>query len=277
MLEYKKVVIVTGASSGIGYQTCKLIDKNKYIVYGTTRKKDNFNKLKEVGVNPYQLNLLKSKEIDKMIKFIYQKHGRIDILVNNAGFGDYAPLELVPIKDFQYQLDINVISVLNLIKQVIPIMRKQQRGKIINIGSIAGKFSMFFGGCYHTSKYCIEAISESLYLELKQFDINVSCVEPGVIKTPWVDIAMDHLDQYKHNEKYRDLIFKTKYLFKKLYNSRFGTNPIKVANKINYIINCSNPRLKYAVGFGSHEITLLKKVLPDNAFYPLLYRIVDNI
>lgn len=263
MLEYKKVVIVTGASSGIGFQTCKLIDKTKYIVYGTTRKKDNFDKLKEVGVNPYQLNLSNSIEIDKMIKFIYQKHGRIDILVNNAGFGAYAPLELVQIKDFQYQLDINVVSVLNLIKQVVPIMREQQRGKIINIGSIAGKFSMFFGGCYHTSKYCIEAISESLYLELKQFNINVSCVEP--------------VDQYKHNEEYRDLIFKTKYLFKKLYNSRFGTNPVKVANKINYIINCNNPRLKYAVGFGSHEVALLKKVLPDNAFYPLLYRIVDNI
>ena len=191
----KKVVLITGGSSGIGYESAIMFAKNGYKVYTAARRLEKMNKLKEYGITPIFLDLTDDDICKACINEIIKKEGKIDILINNAGYGSYGPIEMVELDEAKKQLDVNIYGIVRITKLVIPYMRKQKSGRIINISSAAGRVTTYLGGWYHISKYAVEALSDSLRMELKDFNIDVVIIEPGAIKSEWGEITANYLDE----------------------------------------------------------------------------------
>ena len=183
-----KIVLITGASSGIGKATAKLLLKKGYIVYGAARRLDKMKDLEQLGAKLLHMDLTDDSIMVSGIEEIITCEGRIDVLINNAGFGSYGAIEDVAIESARYQLEVNVFGAARLMQLVLPYMRKAQFGKIVNISSIGGKLANPFGGWYHASKFALEALSDSLRMEIKHFGIDVILIEPGGVKSEWSDI-----------------------------------------------------------------------------------------
>lgn len=225
------VVFITGASSGIGYSTAKILANNGYKVYGGGRRLDKLNSLKEFGVTPIKLDVTDNLSRNKAINQIIKKEGTIDGLINNAGYGSYGALENVSIEEAKKQMEVNVFGMIELTKLVLPYMRKQKYGKIINISSIGGKLVSYFGGWYHASKYSVEALSDALRMETKKFGIKVAIIEPGGIKTNWGMIAANQLINSSKNTVYQKEALKAGNGMKKQYNGNGLSSPNVVAKK----------------------------------------------
>ena len=161
----KKVIILTGASSGIGYQTAEMLAKQGHIVYGAARRVEKMDALKQFGVKTLQMDVTIEESVDKAVKAIIAAEGRIDVLVNNAGYGSFGAIEDVSIAEARKQFDVNIFGVAMLTKKVLPHMRKQHRGTIINISSMGGRLTISVGAWYHATKYALEAFSDAVRLE----------------------------------------------------------------------------------------------------------------
>ncbi|WP_315816044.1 oxidoreductase [Paraflavitalea speifideaquila] len=185
----KKVVLVTGASAGIGKATARVLAQNGYIVYGAARRTDKLNDLTKQGIKPIAMDVSNDQSMQAGIASILAVEKRIDVLINNAGFGSYGAVEDVPMQDAKYQLEVNLFGAARLIQLVLPGMRVQKGGKIVNISSIGRKIAAPFGGWYHASKFALEGLSDALRNEVKSFGIDVIVIEPGGIKSEWGDIA----------------------------------------------------------------------------------------
>lgn len=157
----KRVVLITGASAGIGKATAVLLAERGYKVYGAARRIERMEELKSLGIETLSMDVSDDESMVKGVKYIVEKEGRLDILINNAGFGFYGAIEDVAISSAKYQMEVNVFGVARLIQLVLPYMREHKWGKIVNISSIGGKVASPFGGWYHASKYAIEGLSDS--------------------------------------------------------------------------------------------------------------------
>ena len=191
----KKVVLITGGSSGIGYESAIIFAKNGYKVYTAARRLEKMEALKEYGIIPIFLDVTDNEACKSCINEIIEKEEKIDILINNAGYGSYGPIEMVDLEEAKKQLEVNVYGIVRITKLVIPYMRKQKSGRIINISSAAGRVTTYLGGWYHISKYSVEALSDSLRMELKDFGIDVVIIEPGAITSAWGGITADYLEE----------------------------------------------------------------------------------
>lgn len=165
-----------------------------HIVYGAARRLDAMEPLKAKGVKPIYLDVTGGDSIKKAVDTIIKNEGRIDVLVNNAGYGSYGALEDVSMEEARAQFEVNVFSLAELIQLVLPHMRKQKSGRIINVSSMGGRLTTYFGAWYHATKYAVEALSDALRMETSDFGIDVSIIEPGGIKTDWGFIAADKLE-----------------------------------------------------------------------------------
>ena len=189
----KKVILLTGASSGIGYQTAEILAKEGHVVYGAARRTEKMETLKQFGVKPIYLDVTDEESIKSAIDTIIVNEGCIDVLINNAGYGSYGAIEDVEINEAKMQFEVNLFGLARLVQLVLPHMRKQKSGRIINISSMGGRLTSYFGGWYHAIKYALEAFSDALRMEVADFGIDVSLIEPGGIKTEWGIIAADKL------------------------------------------------------------------------------------
>jgi len=179
----KKTVLITGASGGIGKAAAILFLNKGWQVIATARNIDKLKSLKSKGAKCLKLDVTNSEDINNLITYLVDNELFIYSLVNNAGYGQFGTIEETSIEKARAQFETNVFGLASLTQKIIPIMRKQEHGRIINVSSIAGKTSMPGGGWYAASKYAVEAISDSLRYETKQFGIKVSLIEPGPIKT----------------------------------------------------------------------------------------------
>jgi short-subunit dehydrogenase len=261
----KKVVLITGASSGIGKETASLLIKDGYIVYGAARRLDKMNDLKELGVKLLEMDVTNDESIVRGIKKIIESEKRIDVLVNNAGYGSFGALEDVPISEAKYQFEVNIFGLARLTQLVLPYMRKQQSGKIVNISSMGGKFGEPHGAWYHATKFAVEGLSDSLRMELKQFNIDVVIIEPGAIKSEWGGIAKENLLKVSGNTAYKNLATKHAALIDETYK-RVGSEPIVIAKAIAKAINSSNPKTRYAIGGGAKLLLFVRRILSDKLF-----------
>ena len=188
-----KVALVTGASSGIGEATVLALLDTGYTVYGAARRVDRMAALVDAGAKVLAMDVTDDESMTAGVALVLAEAGRIDLLVNNAGFGSYGALEEVPLAEARYQFDVNVFGLARLTQLVLPGMRGQGSGRIVNISSIGGKIYEPLGGWYHATKFAVEGLSDSLRMELAPFGIQVVVVEPGAIRTEWGGIAADNL------------------------------------------------------------------------------------
>jgi short-subunit dehydrogenase len=257
----KKTVLVTGASAGIGKATAIYLAQNGYNVYGAARRIEKMNELKSFGIKPIALDVTKEDSVTTGVNQILKEAGNIDILVNNAGFGSYGAIEDVSMDDARYQLEVNVFGAMRLAQLVLPKMRENKYGKIVNISSVGGKNAFPLGGWYHASKFAIEGLSDSMRNEVKEFGIDVIVVQPGATKSEWGSIAIDSMVKVSGNTAYKELTAKTQKAFNGL--SANIPEPIVIAKLIKKAIEAKNPKTRYSGGHMAALILFLGKVLPD--------------
>ncbi|WP_449032023.1 oxidoreductase [Prevotella histicola] len=262
----KKVIILTGASSGIGFQTAEMLAKQGHIVYGAARRVEKMEPLKAFGVKLLQLDVTSEESIEQAVDTVVKAEGRIDVLVNNAGYGSYGAVEDVSIDEARKQFDVNLFGVAMLTKKVLPHMRSQHSGTIINVSSMGGRVTTYFGAWYHATKYALEAFSDALRMETKQFGINVSIVEPGGIKTPWGFIAADHLEESAKNGAYAEQAKKTAEGMRKQYSGNMMSSPMVIAKAISRAVNANRPKTRYLIGLGAKPLVFLHSILPARCF-----------
>jgi len=220
-----KVVLITGCSSGFGYVTTKHLAEKGYVIIPSVRKKTDLKVLS----NTVQLDVTWSQlKINRFIDSVVRKYGRVDVLINNAGYGHYGPLENITDLDAKNQLETNFFGPIKVVRAILPQMKKQKGGLIINVSSLLGLFVIPFLGIYSASKYALEAYSAALRLELQKNNIKVTVINPGRFAT-----------SFGHQGK------------------PTGANPLIFAKLIEKIIRSSNPRDRYLVGKESIPISIL--------------------
>lgn len=262
MTKQKKVILITGASSGIGYDAALILASQGHKVYGAARRVELMDGLRGKGVIPIKMDVTDEQSMADGIKTIIDAEGRIDVLVNNAGYGYMGAIENVTIAEAKRQLEVNVFGLARLTQLVLPYMRAQKSGRIINTSSVAGKAVIPFGGWYNVSKYSVEALSDALRIEVKPFGIKVILIEPGGIKTDWGIIAADNLSASSKDTAYEDSGLRMSRLLKYGYTSRLLSNPVRVARAITRAVNSRCPKVRYRLGAGSGLIVFFHTILP---------------
>ncbi len=265
----KHVVLVTGASSGIGKESVRLLINKGYTVYAAARRIEKMSDLQALGAKLLELDITKEDSIRQAVSVMMANEKRIDVLVNNAGYGSYGALEDVPLKEARYQFEVNIFGLARLTQLVLPHMRKQGSGKIINISSMGGKFGEPHGAWYHATKFALEGLSDSLRMELRQFGIDVVVIQPGAIKTEWNKIARENLMSVSGNTAYKELAEKHARFLEKGDHS-MGSEPIVIAQTIAKAIASRKPKTRYVAGGGARLMLFLKNILPDRMFDKLL-------
>lgn len=258
----RKVILITGASSGIGYDAALILAGQGHKVYGAARRIELMERLREKGVVPIRMDVTDEQSMADGVKSIIDAEGRIDVLVNNAGYGYMGAIENVSIAEAKRQIEVNVFGLARLTQLVLPYMREQKSGRIINTSSVAGKAVIPFGGWYNVSKYSVEALSDALRIEVRPFGIKVSLIEPGGIKTDWGIIAADNLEASSKDTAYEDAGFRMARILKYGYTSNLLSNPIRVAKAISRAVNARCPKVRYRLGAGSGLIVILHAILP---------------
>lgn len=261
-----KVILLTGASSGIGYQTAEYLAKQGHIVYGAARRVERMEPLKRFGVKPLFLDVTDETSVAEAINAMQKSEGRLDVLINNAGYGSYGSIEDVKIEEARKQFDVNLFGVATLTQKVLPLMRQQRSGTIINVASIGGHLTTYFGAWYHATKYALEAFSDALRMEVSEFGIDVSIIEPGGIKTEWGSIAADHLEKSAKGGVYEDSASKVAAGMRKLYSGNMMSNPLVISKAISRAVNTRRPKTRYRIGFMAKPLVFLHSILPTRVF-----------
>lgn len=258
------VILLTGASSGIGYHTALKLAAQGHKVYAGARRLEMMAPLAEKGVVTQSLDVTDGASIRAFVKAVMEKEGRIDVLINNAGFGFFGAIENVPLEEARRQMEVNLFGLAAMTREVIPIMRAQHSGRIVNISSVAGRSVLLFGGWYHVSKYSVEAFSDALRIEMKPFGVKVMMIEPGGIRTDWGLIAARHLEESSRGTAYEDAALNEAYWMNKAYSGDFILSSPKVVTRaILRAVNSRCPRARYAVGMGAFSLLFLHAVLPE--------------
>ena len=262
----QQVVLVTGASSGIGRETAILLAKTGHIVYGAARRLDKLRELSKYGVIPLVLDVTKDYSCQTALQQILEQQGSLDILINNAGYGSYGAVEDVSISEAQRQLEVNVFGAIRLTKLVLPLFRRQHRGRIVMVSSIAGRLTGPFGGWYHASKYALEALSDALRMETEEQGVKVAIVEPGLVKTPWGHIAADHLETSSRGGPYAKTAAKMAMGIHHLYERKWLSSPQDVARTIFLAANAAQPQARYLCGKDAWVLLIAHMLLPAGIF-----------
>ena len=263
-----EVVLITGASSGMGYDTAKILASQGYKVYACARRLELMESLKEFGITPLKLDVTVEDNVVEVVNQIKNENGKIDILINCAGYGLFGPIETVELKEAIDEMNVNLFSVARMIKEVLPIMKEKHSGRIINVGSIAGKSYLYFGGWYHASKYALEGFTDSLRLELKPFGIKVVLIEPGSFATNWGKIARNHV--YK-NTVCTDYEAEGK-IIADAYDAVFSKkgfiakDPYLAAKKIAKAATKKHPKTRYCFGRFSKMLIWFKALAPTRLY-----------
>jgi len=265
--EVSKAVLITGCSSGIGRATAILLAEQGWNVYATARRLESIEDLKDKGCKTLALDVCDEQSMRAAVETIEAAEGAIGVLINNAGYSQQGAVESVAIDEARQQFETNVIGVLRLSQLVLPGMRQQGWGKVVNISSVGGKLTFPGGGIYHASKHAIEAISDAMRFELRGFGVDVILIEPGLITTNFGQAVAAHAggasnatDVYtKFNEK---AIAITEGAFDSPLRIT-GGGPETVAKKIAKALGKRRPRARYAVTFSAHSMLLSRKLTPD--------------
>lgn len=260
----KKVVLITGVSSGIGKSTAQQLLSEGHTVYGAARRTEKMDDLKSSGFYAIKMDVTDENSVKKGVEKIIKEAGCIDVLINNAGYGSYGAVEDVPISEGKKQFDVNIFGLAHITQLVLPQMRKQKSGTIINISSIGGKIYTPLGAWYHATKHALEGFSDCLRIETAPFGIDVVIIEPGSIKTEWDTIAIDNMKKNSGSTAYALLAEKTSKLYENTYKS--GSHPSVIAKTISKAIRAKKPKTRYAAGHMAKLSLFGRRILSDRMF-----------
>ncbi len=261
----KKVILITGISSGFGKDTASLLAGDGHTVYGTVRRPTETDTL----VHVLNMDLTDPESIDQAVKTVLKKEGKIDVLINNAGMHSGGPIETIPVETIRLQMDTNFIGMVLLTRAVLPEMRKQGGGTIINFGSIGGLMGLPFQAFYSAGKFAIEGFSEALRMEVSAFNIKVVVINPGDFHTSNSQNRRGYLAPTTENDPYTTQFEKTLSIIEK--DESKGWDPVRLAKKIVKIVESPNPKQRYIIAsFEQKLAVLIKKVLPGKIFRKIL-------
>lgn len=269
MANTQQVMLITGSNSGIGLATAKLAVAAGYLTFGGARRKETFEAVTAVGAQALYLDVTDEHSVAEAVSQIEAHYGAIDVLVNNAGFGQMGAVEQVSLENWYKQYATNVFGLVRTAQLVIPAMRRQRRGRIINISSMGGEFTFPLAGAYHSTKYAVESINDALRFELKPFGIDVISVQPGPVATPLAHAAGTAL-QPSPDDPYEPLIA----AFTRM-SAQQGSylSPEQVAQVIVRAARTRRPRARYKVGLMARVMPRLRHALPDRMWDGLIGRL----
>lgn len=264
----EKVALVTGSSSGIGLETALALARDGYQTFASMRNTaksgelENAAKKENLNVEIIELDVDKEESIVSAIKKVVDSSGRLDVLVNNAGYGQFGCTEDVSVDDFRKQFETNFFSVVRIIQEVAPVMRRQGSGSIVNISSVAGRIGLPGSPAYISSKFALEGLGECLRYELGQFGINTTLIEPGVIKTNFFDSM--RVPDSKTDPKYKQLTDNILSGLKMMVE--MGTAPSQVADIVMKSLHDEEMLPRYAAGTDAAMFLEAKKMKTDIEF-----------
>ena len=261
------VAVVTGGSSGIGESVCRALQGAGFTVYAAARRMDQMAGLAADGMTIVQVDVTDDRSLVALVDQVVAETGRIDVLVNNAGYGSYGALEDVPMDEARRQFDVNVFGLARLTQLVLPHMRSRRSGRIVNISSMGGKIYEPMGSWYHSTKFAVEGLSDSLRMELRPFGIQVVVIEPGAIKTEWAGISADHVRARSAGGPYAKQAGQVgAVLDAGAGETARGSDPSVVADAVVKAATARRPRTRYVIGLGAKPLIFIRRVLPDRGF-----------
>lgn len=271
-----QTVLITGCSSGIGRATAEHLAARGHIVYATARRPETIADLEARGCRTMQLDVTQDESMRAAVESI----GTVDALVNNAGYGLQGPFEETSLEDVRRQFETNVFGPVRLAQLVLPAMRAQGWGKIVNIGSMGGRLTFPGGGYYHATKYAMEALSDALRFEVAGFGVHVVLVEPGFIRSGFSEAAASSLTgapaPTAADDPYRafteSLVASTRAVYDRGLLARLAGSPDDVANVVLEAVTAERPRARYPVTASARVLLGLRRLLSDRAWDRVLAR-----
>jgi short-subunit dehydrogenase len=273
MADISKAVLITGCSTGIGRATAEHLASKGWKVYATARKLESIADLEAKGCKLLALDVCDESSMQSAVAAVEQAEGAVGILINNAGYSQSGAVESVPLDQVRRQFETNVFGLVRMVQLVLPGMRRQRWGKIVNISSMGGKLTFPGGGFYHGTKHAVEAISDALRWEVRGFGIDVVVIEPGLIKTQFGETAVGSIDGSGKGGPYAEFNEAVGSATAGVYEgpmARLGAGPEAVAKKIEKAISARKPKTRYPVTASARLALTQRKLLTDRMWDAML-------
>jgi NAD(P)-dependent dehydrogenase (short-subunit alcohol dehydrogenase family) len=270
MAKHAKTVLITGCSTGIGRATAEHLADRGWTVYATARRPESIEDLREKGCKTLPLDVTDEVSMEQAVRAVEAAEGAVGVLVNNAGYSQSGAVESVNLEDIRAQFETNVFGLVRMCQLVLPGMRRQGWGKVVNVSSMGGKLTFPGGGIYHATKHAVEALSDALRFEVRGFGIDVIVMEPGLIKTQFAEAAVSKIESgTTANGPYAEFNAAVAEATAGAYEgplAKLGGGPEDVARKIGKAISSRHPRARYPVTPSARMILGLHTLLPDRGW-----------
>ena len=271
-----RAVLITGCSTGIGHATAARLARAGWPVYATARRVETLQELEAAGCRTLALDVTDDASMQAAVSEVVRDHGAVGVLINNAGYSQSGPIEEIPIDAARRQFETNVFGAMRMAQLVLPRMREQRWGKIVNISSMGANFSFPGGGWYHATKYSLDALSDSLRFEVGGFGVDVVIIQPGLIRTEFANAAVGSMEETTdQGGPYGKFNANLEKATKNVYGDsnplgKLGGPPEAVAAVIEKAITAKRPRARYRVTPSAHLMIAQKRLLPDRAWDAVL-------
>ena len=261
-----KVVLITGASSGIGKAAALTLLKHGHVVYGAARRVQPMQELADAGGHVVSMDVTDHERVGQVVEQIIQEQGRIDVLFNNAGFGLYGAVEDTPIDQARRQFEVNLFGLAAVTQAVLPHMRAQGTGLILNTSSMGGKIYTPMGAWYHATKHALEGWSDCLRLELEPLGIHVAILEPGVIDTGFGDVVGPALLERSGQGPYAELAMAVAKATAATYSEGASSSPQVISRVVLKAVESARPKTRYVAGKYARPLMFARHWISDRAF-----------
>jgi NADP-dependent 3-hydroxy acid dehydrogenase YdfG len=261
-----KAVLITGCSSGIGHATAARLADGGWKVYASARRPETLSDLKERGCETLALDVTDETSMRAAVDAVTEAEGAVGVLINNAGYSQSGAVEAVPIDQARRQFETNVFGLLRMCQLVLPGMRAQRWGKVVNISSMGGRLTFPGGGLYHASKYAVEALSDALRFEVRGFGVDVILIEPGLIITNFGEVASASVQTATDGGPYADFNGKVATLTEGAYKgpmAKLGAGPDAIAKAITRALASRRPKARYPVTASARLMINQRRLMPD--------------
>ncbi|MCK2222012.1 oxidoreductase (plasmid) [Actinomadura sp. ATCC 31491] len=263
----QKVVLVTGASAGIGKATALELIRAGHTVYGAARRLGRMGDIREAGGHALAMDARRPEDLERAVGTVIGEQGRIDVLINNAGTVLHGAAEDVPLDQARDQFEVNVFAPARLVQLVLPHLREQGSGTIVNVSSVGGEIALPLGCWYYATKHALEAYSDSLRMEVEPFGIDVVIIQPGIIRTGFEDHTARDLRTISGTTAYGEMAeAMARRAEAQLGDDSQGSDPGVVAAVIRRAVEAGKPETRYVVGWMADQLLELNRTLPDREF-----------